>query len=332
MNKKAQVILERFISGETLLSSELKELKRIFEDNSHREEISQWITNNWEVAQFDDIEISYDGLRQKIRDYEDHKRFGYTFYRQVLNYSYYYQRIAAALFIPLLLGILLYLSYSPLSEDNFYVAEAPLGQKAKVELPDGSTVWLNSGSNIRYSSSFNKKNRIIELSGEAFFEVTKNTKIPFFVHTSFLDVKVTGTRFNVNAYENEPFIETSLVEGKVNVVLKDEKKSFQLAPGNVLAYSKSLHEISTSPLDTNVATCWKDNQLIFINDDFYKLARKIERWYGITVIYNPEEFKNNKLTVKLLEGEQLNQLLEIIETAVGATCTIKDKKIFITKK
>jgi len=331
MNQMTHSILEKFILGETLLAFELRELKILFSDNIHRDEVRQWLTNNWDIAQFDDIEISYDTLKQKIDEYEDQKKFGYTFYHRVLNFSHYYQRIAAVLFIPLILGISLYLFYISSSDENFYTAEAPLGQKAKVELPDGSTVWLNSGSNIRYSSNFNKKNRTIDLKGEAFFEVKKNTGKPFFVHTPFLDVKVTGTRFNVNAYDDEAFIETSLIEGKVNVVLKGESKPLQLNPGNVMAFSKSTHEISTSKLNKDVAIGWKDNRLIFLDDDFYKLTRKIEKWYNVEVVYNPEDFKENKLTVKLQEGEQLNRLLEIIETAVGARCTTKDSKIYIIK-
>lgn len=331
MNQKAHIILGKFILGESLSTYELRELKVLFLDNIYREEISQWLINNWDAAQFEDVEISYDKLKEKIDEYEDQKKFGYRLYHKVVNFSRYYQRIAAVLFIPLILGISFYLFYAPAGEENFYTAEAPLGQKAKVELPDGSTVWLNSGSNIRYSSNFNKKNRTVDLKGEAFFEVRKNTGKPFFVHTPFLDIKVTGTRFNVNAYDDEAFIETSLIEGKVNLILKDESKPIQLSPGNVMAYSKVSKEISTTKLNNDVAIGWKDNRLIFINDDFYKLTRKIEKWYGVEVVYNPEDFKENKLTVQLQEGEQLNRLLEIIETAIGAKCTTKEKKIYIIK-
>lgn len=331
MDQKTQALLEKFILGETLPVSEMKELKRIFTQNIYRKEITQWLANKWDTAGFDDIEISYDGLKQKIRAYETQKRFRPAFYQHVVGYSQYYQRIAAALFIPLIIGISLYFVFTPSGDENFYVAEAPLGQKAKVELPDGSTVWLNSGSNIRYSSDFNRKNRTIELNGEAFFEVEKNTGNPFFVHTPFLDVKVTGTRFNVNAYNDEPSVEASLVEGAVSVLLKNGDKSFQLTPGNVLSYSKSSHEISSHRLNEEATIGWKDNRLIFIDDDFSKLARKIEKWYNVEVVYNPDDFEKNKLTVKLLEGEQLNRLLEIIESAVGAKCTVKENKILITK-
>lgn len=331
MNQKAHKILEKFILGETITAFELMELKILFSDQVHREEVSQWLTNNWDDSPFDDIEISYDKLKQKVAVYEEQRKSGSSIYNQIINISHYYQRIAAILFIPMILGISMYFFYIPSYEENFYTAEAPLGQKAKVELPDGSTVWLNSGSNIRYSSNFNRKNRIIDLNGEAFFEVAKNTGKPFFVHTPFLDVKVTGTRFNINAYDDEAFIETSLIEGKVNLFLKGESKPLELDTGSVMSYSKSSHEISTSKFNKDGAIGWKDNRLIFINDDFYKLTRKIEKWYGVEVIYNPDDFKENKLTVKLQEGEQLNRLLEIIETAVGVKCTTKTNKIYITK-
>ena len=329
MNHETQTILERFVLGEKLNSSELNELKRLFSTSANRKEISNWLENNWQLASFDDLEISYDKLKLKIQQYHSPKS---KVYQLVLGYSTYYRQIAAVLFIPLIIGLGFYFLSTFTADENFYVAEAPLGQKAKVELPDGSTVWLNSGSNIRYSSNFNQKNRNIELDGEAFFEVEKNTGKPFIVHTSSLDVKVTGTRFNVNAYADEPIVETSLVEGKVNVQLNDGNKNYQLTPGNVLAYSKTTREITSHQLNEEATISWKENRLIFINDDFSKLARKIEKWYNVKVVYNPDEFSKNKLTVKLFEGEQLNQLLEIIESAIGAKCTIQQNKILITRK
>ncbi|MGV8090257.1 MAG: FecR family protein [Mangrovibacterium sp.] len=331
MNPKIQKILQKLIQGEILSAAELGELKQLFSDKTRQKEINSWLAGNWEEAGTDDLEITYDGLKQKILAYESRKRIRYAFPRPLIQLSRYYQRIAALLFIPLISGILLYMANTPKGDENFYLAEAPLGQKAKVELPDGSKVWLNSGSSIRYSSGFNRKDRTIELNGEAFFEVEKNTGKPFYVRTPFLDVKVTGTTFNVNAYSDEPCIETSLVEGSVNVLLTNGNKSFRLTPGNVLSFSKSSQSFSTYRLNEEATVGWKDNRLIFINDNFSKLARKIEKWYNIEVVYDSVRFKDNKLTVKLLEGEQLNRLLEIIESAIGAKCTMKENKIIITK-
>lgn len=328
MNHETQKILERFILGEKLSSSELNELKKLFTTSANRKEISYWLENNWELASFDDIEISYDKLKLKIQQSLLQRS---KVFQLALGYSKYYQRIAAILFIPLIIGLGFYFLNSIIADENFYVAEAPLGQKAKIELPDGSTVWLNSGSNIRYSSNFNQKNRNIELEGEAFFDVKRNTGKPFIVNTSSLDVKVTGTRFNVNAYADEPIVETSLIEGKVDVFLNNGGKRYMLTPGKALTYLKSSKKIYSHQLNEEATISWKENRLVFINDDFSKLARKIEKWYNVKVIYDGNDFKENKLTVKLFEGEQLNHLLEIIETTVGAKCTIEGNKIQIIK-
>ena len=324
-------ILGKFILGEPLSAFELKEIKKLFTDKNRREEIDSWLADNWHSAELDDLEISYEKLIQKIHEYENLRRTNNRFIEHFRKFSHYYQRVAAVLFIPLILGLSFFVFFSPSEHENFYLSEAPLGQKAKLELPDSSTVWLNSGSSIRYSSGFNKRDRKVELKGEAFFEVHKDKGKPFVVHTPFLDVEVTGTRFNVNAYDDEPVIETALVEGSVHLTLKDRNKKFQLTPGNVLSYSKISKEISSSRLNEEATISWKENRLIFINDDFSKLVRKMEKWFDVNVIYNPADFKNNKLTVRLLEGEQLDQLLQIIETAIGAKCSIEKNKIYITK-
>lgn len=331
MAPKTQKTLQNFIQGRNLSVAELKELKQLFSDHSKTEEINEWLAGNWTEADANDLEISYDGLKQKILHYGSSQKSHPVFVRPFAQFAGYYQRIAAVLFIPLILGLSVYLFFPSSDDVNYYLSEAPLGQKARIELPDGSKVWLNSGSSIRYSSDFNRKDRTVELKGEAFFEVEKNTGKPFFVHTSFLDVKVTGTVFNINAYSDEPTIETSLVEGSVLLLPAKGDKVFRLTPGQVLSFSKTSSAISTSGLDEEAAIGWKDNRLIFINDDFSKLVRKIEKWYNIEVVYDPDKFKDNKLTVKLLEGEQLPRLLGIIEAAIGAKCTMKDNKIIITK-
>lgn len=328
MNAKIQNILNRFICGEKLSSQELNDLRKVFAEKEYRAEINRWLENNWEFAASDDLEISFDNLRTKIHEYESAKN---GFYRRLRVYSKQFQRVAVILFIPLLFGILFYYLKINSGDSSFYVAEAPFGEKAKIELADGSIVWLNSGSKIRYSADFNRKSRDLELDGEAFFEVKKQNGKPFIVHTSQLQVKVTGTSFNVSAYSDDPFIETSLVEGKVNIQLGSKNRNIELSPGNAITYTKQSREVFQHKMNEEAATAWRYNRLIFINDNFSKLARKIEKWYNVEVVYNPEQFQNHKLTVKLLEGEQLSNLLQIIETTVGAKCTVDGNKIRIIK-
>ena len=331
MDSKFTILIEKLLAGHTLSADETNELKGLFLNNSNNPQIDQWLTERWLHSDFKDVPISFDRLKEHILKSEEQAQKG-SVTRVLRRVSIYYQQIAAVLLIPLLLGFVFF-SLRKAPEPGKFTAEAPLGQKAKVELPDGSMVWLNSGSKISYSSDYNKKLREIDLNGEAYFDVQKNKGKPFFVHTTSVDVEVTGTKFNLNAYGDESLTETSLLEGHVNLYLKDRaNQKIELEPGNTISYSEKTNEASLSKLDSEATIAWKDNRLIFINDDFYKLAKKIERWYNMEVVYNPEDFQTNKLTVRLLEGEQLTKLLQIIESAVGAKCKVTGSKIYITKK
>ncbi len=325
-------LFERIANGKPLTAAELKKAKSLLFDKNFRNEIDEWITHHWNSSDEKGIEIGYERLQHKINLYEREKKLSHRIYSKTLSLTKYYSRIAAILFLPLITAVFAYFIFSPKYSDNIYTAEAPLGQKAKVEMPDGSVIWLNSGSSIRYSSEFNHKTREVELTGEAFFHVSKNVRKPFFVHTKHVDVQVTGTKFNLNSYDYEPVVETALIEGSVYVHLPGEKQKYSLTLGNVLAYSKESGKVSRYGLKEEEKIAWKENRLIFVNDDFFKLARKIEYWYNMEVVFNPSDFVGNKLTVKLFEGEQLDKLLEIVESALGAQCTVQGNKIVIKKK
>ncbi|WP_372775321.1 FecR family protein [Mangrovibacterium sp.] len=332
MDKILSSLIDKLVSGQPLAGSEIAELKILMNDHTKAKELEQWLSDQWIAASSDDLPLNYDRLKNRIQQYEQKNTSKHSGGKYLKLFVRYYQQVAAVLLIPLVLGVL-YGLFAQKPETNIFTAAAPMGQKAKVELPDGSSVWLNSGSQITYSSDYNRKTRDINLTGEAYFDVAKDAGKPFFVRTANVDIEVTGTKFNLNAYNDEAVTETSLIEGHVNLYLKDkENKKYELKAGNVIAYSGKSNEISTSTLDREAAIGWKDDRLIFINDDFFKLARKIERWYNMEVVYNPRDFQRNKLTVKLLEGEQLNKLLQIIESAVGAQCTVNGSKIYITKK
>lgn len=147
--------------------------------------------------------------------------------------------------IPLLIaGVLYWISQSPGDFGQYTETIAPRGQKSQIILSDGTKVWLNSETKIRYPGRFSKVQRDVYLTGEAFFEVSKNGSRPFVVHTPELDVKVVGTKFNIKAYEDEQQIATSLFEGKVSLVWHDAtssgevqkamepRQSFGLLPGS----------------------------------------------------------------------------------------------------
>ena len=322
-------ILDRFVNGQTLTDGEFAALKRLFATREGGRTIEMWLAAKWETASDADAEIGYDALRRKIDDYEHARSLRHRIAGSALLRSY--QRIAAVLLVPLLVVASL-IAFGPFGEAKTYTAEAPWGEKARLVLPDGSVVLLNAGSRISYTSDFDRRDRRLELDGEAYFEVRKNKGKPFVVSTPYLDVRVTGTKFNVNAYDDEPSVVASLVEGSVNVTSRADGRVYRLTPGRSLALAKASGEVTYPQLNGDVVLAWKDNRLVFADDDIASLAKKIEKWYDVKVVYDPARFANSKFTVRLMEGERLDNLLDIIETALGAECSMRGDTLVITRR
>ena len=169
-------------------------------------------------------------------------------------------------------------------------------------------------------------------TGGEWGEVRKNKGKPFVVSTPYLDVRVPGTKFNVNAYDDEPSVVASLVEGSVDITARSDGRVYRLPPGHSIALAKASGEVTYPPLNGDVVLAWKDNRLVFADDDIASLAKKIEKWYDVKVVYDPARFENSKFTVRLMEGERLDNLLDIIETALDAECSMRGDTLVITRR
>lgn len=198
------------------------------------------------------------------------------------------------------------------------IKENPKGQKLRVFLPDGSTVWLNSESSIQYEDEFNDSIRIVELQGEGFFEVFSDKSKPFIVKSGEVSTTALGTSFNIQAYPDEDKTEITLVSGKVKVNALDTNRVFYLEPYSGLTYDRESHgfEAFTASIDDVLA--WKDGILVFNGDDFYSVTKKLERWYGISVSvagYPPDNWNltgrfNNDHLVDVLETIKFSRSFE----------------------
>ena len=227
-------------------------------------------------------------------------------------------RAAAILLLPVL-GLLL---YTNLSDRDHYAAnfndlevEAPAGSRTHIELGDGTKVWLNHGSKLKYPYRFEGKNRKVFLTGEAYFEVAHNSKFPFIVGTNRLDVKATGTAFNVSAYTDDDKIETTLVEGKV--ILYERKSNSEikaLTPGECLKFDVQKNSYSLVTGNTLKYTAWKDGLLVFKNDNVEEIAKKLARWYNIDVEITNQKIKEYPFTATFTD-ETLPQVLELLSLA-----------------
>ena len=142
---------------------------------------------------------------------------------------------------------------------KYNTLSTPMGGQYQLALPDGSKVWLNSGSSIRFPTAFIEKERVVELKGEAYFEIAKNKNQPFIVHTAnSMDIKVLGTQFNVMAYDDEKNIKTTLLEGSVQIL--KESGTALLEPGQAATLNKDTGKIKVADADTEEAVAWKNGK------------------------------------------------------------------------
>jgi len=161
----------------------------------------------------------------------------------------------------------------------------PYGKRSQVTLSDGTHIWLNSGSQLSYPTDFSGNSREIYLSGEAIFDVAHDAEKPFFVITKDIKIKVLGTRFNVSAYDNEPSVQTVLLEGKVTIGKNAFlAKTMQMEPGERVVYNQESEDFAKDKVDVNYYTSWLYEYLIFENEPTPEVFRKLERYYNQTIV------------------------------------------------
>ena len=223
-------------------------------------------------------------------------------------------RYAALLAIPLLMTSLVlgYLYFSGTETDEKYAeVVTATGSVIRYELPDGSVVWLNAGTTLRYPTVFKKNNRSVELKGEAYFEIQADQERPFYVNTrNGLSVYVYGTKFNVNAYENDDYIETVLEKGKVNVITPS-RETIVLAPGEQLLYDKQSQKSVKNKVDVYGKIAWKDGKLVFRNTPLEEIFKRLERHFNVDIQYNNRCEKEYRYRATFRD-ETLSQILDYL--------------------
>ena len=239
----------------------------------------------------------------------------------------------AAVFI---LGILLFFGgravYLSQKKEVCINIKTPFGTKRSVILPDGTHVWLNAGSILKYPEYF-EKTREIQLSGEAYFEVTKDPQHPFIVHTQQVNVKVLGTGFNVTAYKNEK-VKVTLVHGRImafheNKAGKTEKMVI-LSPGEQTIFSKKTNAFLVREVNTNDYTVWKNGTLLFKDTPLNEVVQRINRWYNTQLVIHDPDLLQFDYSVEF-HHDPLNRVLKVLAEMTPIQFTRSGKIIFITK-
>lgn len=299
---------------------------------------------------------SWSVLRKKCMSSSRKEYDTLRLFRQIL-------KIAALVMIISVLGIVAYrfLNVKSIPVSSYSEYNVPRGSRSHIYLPDGTSVWLNAQSTLKYNQDFGKKSREVLLEGEAFFEVIRNEALPFFVKANKTVVKVLGTSFNVKAYPEENFVETTVVQGKVQVLspgirnpgqeitlLANQKvkiltetsgKEKDTAPEKSLNNANTtnkpvsgLGKIDFSPdISAKVYISWKDSLWIIEHETLKELAVKIARRYDVDVKFKDAQIENYIFSGKL-KDESLQQVLQAISTAAPIEFVIHQKSITFSKK
>ncbi|MBI9061526.1 MAG: DUF4974 domain-containing protein [Marinilabiliaceae bacterium] len=255
--------------------------------------------------------------------------------KQVIHYSQRMLRTwqSVAALLVLLLSITGWFLFQNIQHSKVLAAGViktvvPIGEKSQVILPDGTVVWINSGSELTYPNAFGLYAREVLLKGEAYFEVTKNAESPFRVMTKDCQVKVLGTRFNVKSYDENSFTETALAEGSV-ALTSNKGQSVVMEPGQVVV-TNSDGSISFKTLNVENLICWKDHILRFDNAPLADVVSQLERWYGVNIeIHQKDQIEDRRFTFTI-KTETLGEILKIFQLVNPITYNITGDTVSIT--
>ena len=259
----------------------------------------------------------------------------------------YLTRIAAVLFIPLCI----YFFYNEISArlqkdkpeksfsqivneqhesmSRYYVHN---GTKGFIEFPDGSKVWLNSGSQLEFPTRFSDSSRVATLSGEGYFEIVSNKRWPFYIKTpKGITIKVTGTSFNLSCYKDDPEFKLSMITGSLMLEMDTDRSRIDVSQNEEIvitdkstlkyqAIKSKLHE------EVETATAWKDGSLIFEDSPMDEVIKKIERWFGVTISIANQHILQFRYTAEFKE-ESITQVLDAIKVTSNISYTIKGKDV-----
>lgn len=314
-----EIIISRYLSKEAT-PEEIKVLDDWVSaaPENYRNFLSQ--KNVWEVSHpaFHPEEIDVESAHRKVMEQILHPSQPVSV-RPKLSFLHYWQQVAAILLLPLLI-LSAYLYFKPASQiaETYQELFTPYGTWSVVNLPDGSKVWLNAGSSLKYPTQFNDKQRVVSMQGEAYFEVESDKEHPFIVKTKQLTVEATGTAFNVNAYAPDHVAAVTLVKGKVAVTL-DQKKTISLSPGEKIDYNLTTSLYNVNKTNTYKWCSWKDGILIFRDDPLEYVFKRLGQTYNVEFILKDAEL--GKYSYKAtFEGESLNEILRLLEMSAPIRC------------
>lgn len=251
------------------------------------------------------------------------------------NFFTQFARIAAIIIFIISTSISTYYLVQQFSTSNkqlmSYETIVPHGSQTKIILPDGTEVWLNSGSKLKYDNSYGNKNRTVHLTGEGYFKVKKNANAPFFVYLNRIQVKVLGTVFNARSYVDESTVEVNLLEGKIDICKDNGVKTIaSLLPDENLIFDKKSGEVQSYKVDASRSSLWTTGRLCFVDASLADIAKDLERKFDVHININSKQIKEELFSGSLDLNQQLEKILDYIDVDKKYNKIYNGKTITIT--
>ena len=339
---KTTKILDRYLSGR--FSAEKERLvQQWITKESNQKEKEQSSLDYWDeldVRADDNTFRAYKRVENKIADVTgktintsnqplyDERQIADTGNAHIKIPLYKTLTRVAAILIPLFFIVGGYHYYTS-TKSRMTEITAAYGEDKHLFLPDGSEVWVNAGTTIKYPNEFRGEERLVHLDGEAYFSVTKDESRPFIVSSKAFSVKVLGTKFNVKAYSGDEKATATLTSGKVEVTT-NTKVSKILNPNEQLIFNKATSAIDIAEVLSSETDSWLNGQLIFDNVPLKEIIQTLERKFDVTIDNKTHIPESRLYAVKFLENENLDDIMNILEELVGFACKRNQNKLILS--
>ena len=267
---------------------------------------------------------AFDTFKKRIGNRKEIEKTSHHGFRLSMLWRY-----AAIIAVILAVGCFSYWQGGVDVKDTFadISVEAPLGSRTKLYLPDGTLVWLNAGSVLKYSDKFNERNRKVILSGEAYFEVTKKEKAKFTVQTCGYDVVVKGTKFDVSAYPEDSVVTTALMEGIVEIHRGEQR--IEMAPGEFVKLDMATGKITRTRNDVKQWKAWSENRIEFEDITLKELVAKLSRQYDVNISLESEQVGAKRFRISLRNRETIGEVMAALQEIIPITVERRGKDIYI---
>ncbi|ASU32050.1 FecR domain-containing protein [Mucilaginibacter xinganensis] len=308
-----EALLDRYIKGETS-TEENALVERWLEENGNFntewEGLDQSGKDRWLSGVFGDIKNSIHASEAKVIQLPQRKHF-------------LWRSVAAAV---LIIFSILYIEWPALQNRlhpvQFTALQVPANQRKEITLADGSQVWVNAGSEIKYPKVFNSKVREVYLSGEAYFDIAHDAHKPFIIHTGNVVTTVLGTAFNIREDKSKNTIEITVTRGKVSVA-NGEKLLGVLTPNQQISFNTLKEEAIKGAVDANLVIAWRQSELHFDDVSFADAVSQLRQRFNVKINFANEKLKNCRFTGTSLNGEKLDNILKVICAFNNATYQTK---------